>query len=36
MVSLEDGNTGKVIPGHEPQRCLITNATGLQLPIKWG
>ena len=36
MVSLEDGETGEVIPGHEPQRCLFTNTTGLQLPIKWG
>ena len=36
MVSLLDGATGEVIPGHEPQRCLFTNITGLQLPIKWG
>ena len=36
MVSLLDGATGEVIPGHEPQRCLFTNTTGLQLPIKWG
>ena len=35
MVALLDAATGSVIPGHEPQRCLMTNVTGLQLPIVW-
>jgi hypothetical protein len=36
MVALENATTGAVIPGHEAQRCLLTNVTGLALPIVWG
>eukprot|EP01052_Picozoa_sp_SAG31_P023827 SAG31_NODE_1988_length_6721_cov_11.339928_9_plen_174_part_00 len=36
MVALMDAATGLVIPGHEPQRCLMTNVTGLRLPVTWG
>ena len=33
--ALDGTTTSKQVPGYEPEHCIITNTTGLQIPIAW-